>query len=94
MLHQSSYPSEYPEREARRVGLHSPTLPGWLARTGGKSRLGSFFMYIIFFLEIKSSWINLEFSVENVVENVVIQRKCVWIEYFTLVFDRKSKIYP
>ena len=55
-------------------------------------------MYIIFFLEIKSSWINLGFSVENVVENVVIQRKGVWIEYFTLVFDdifdRKSKIYP
>ena len=42
MLHQSSYPSEYPEREARRAGRRPPTLPGWLARTGGKSRLGSF----------------------------------------------------
>ena len=63
-----------------------------------QARSSAFFMYIIFFLEIKSSWINLGFSVENVVENVVIQRKGVWIEYFTLVFDdifdRKSKIYP
>ena len=62
------------------------------------TRSSAFFMYTIFFLEIKSSWINLGFSVENVVENVVIQRKGVWIEYFTLVFDdifdRKSKIYP
>ena len=43
MLQYSCYPSEYPEREARRAGRRPPTLPGWLARTGGKSRLGSFF---------------------------------------------------
>ena len=63
-----------------------------------QARSSAFFMYIIFFLEIKSSWINLGFSVENVVENVVIQRKGVWIEYFTLVFDDifdwKFKIFP
>ena len=33
------------------------------------ARSSAFFMYTIFFLEIKSSWINLGFSVENVVEN-------------------------
>ena len=52
MLHQSSYPSEYPEREARRAGRRPPTLPGWLARTGGKSRLGSFFFDFQEFLKI------------------------------------------
>ena len=34
-----------------------------------QARSSAFFMYIMFFLEIKSSWINLGFSVENVVEN-------------------------
>ena len=34
------------------------------------ARSSAFFMYTVFFLEIKSSWRNIGFSVENVVENM------------------------
>ena len=55
-------------------------------------------MYTLFLLKSKSSWRNLGFTVENVVENMVIQVLCVWNEYFPLVFDdifdSKYKISP
>ena len=34
------------------------------------ARCSSFFMYTLFFLEIKPEWRNLGFTVENIVENV------------------------
>ena len=37
------------------------------------TRSSAFFMYTIFFLDIKSSWRNIGFTVENVVSNLVIQ---------------------
>ena len=64
-----------------------------------RARSSAFFMYTVFFLlEIKSSWRNLGFTVENVAENMVIQVFCVWIEHspyvFDSIFDSKSKISP
>ena len=51
-----------------------------------------------FFLEIKSSWINLGFSVENVVENEAEilnpNRFPLYNHVFDDIFDWKSKIYP
>ena len=62
------------------------------------ARSSAFFMYTFFLLEIKSSWRNLGFTVENVVENIVIQVFCVWIEHspyvFDSIFDTKSNISP
>ena len=55
-------------------------------------------MYTIFFLEIKSSWINLGFSVENVVENEgeILNPNTfpLYNHVFDDIFDWKSKIYP
>ena len=63
-----------------------------------RARSSAFFMYTDFLLEIKSSWRNLEFSVENVAENMVIQVFCAWIEHshyvFNSIFDTKIKISP
>ena len=62
------------------------------------ARSSAFFMYIIFFLEIKSSWINLGFSVENVVENEgeILNPNTfpLYNHVFDDIFDWKSKIYP
>ena len=38
-----------PSAKARRAGLRPLTLPGWLARTGGRGALASFFMLLISF---------------------------------------------
>ena len=61
-----------------------------------RTRSSAFFLYTDFLLEIKSSWRNLEFSVENVAENIVIQVFCAWIEHshyvFDSIFDTKIKI--
>ena len=57
-----------------------------------RARPSAFFMYINFLLEIKSSWRNLEFSVGNVAENMVIQVFCVWIEHSHYVFDSISTL--
>ena len=63
-----------------------------------RARSSAFFMYTVFFLEIKSSWRNFGFTVENVAENMVIQVFCVWIEHspyvFDSIFDTKIKISP
>ena len=63
-----------------------------------RARSSAFFMYTDFLLEIKSSWRNLEFSVENVAENIVIQVFCAWIEHshyvFDSIFNTKIKISP
>ena len=63
-----------------------------------RARSSAFFMYIDFLLEIKSSWRNLEFSVENVADNMVIQVFCAWIEHsphvLDSIFDTKFKISP
>ena len=63
-----------------------------------RARSSAFFMYTDFLLEIKSSWRNLEFSVENVAENMVIQVFCAWIEHspyvFDSIFDTKINISP
>ena len=63
-----------------------------------RARSSAFFMYTVFFLEIKSSWRNLGFTVENVAENMVIQVFCVGLRYspyvFDSIFDSKSNISP
>ena len=63
-----------------------------------RARSSAFFMYTVFFLEIKSSWRNIGFTVENVVQTKVIQVFCVWIEHsyyvFDSIFDSKSNISP
>ena len=63
-----------------------------------QARSSVFFMYIMFFLEIKSSWINLGFSVENVVENEgeILNPNTfpLYNHVFDDIFDWKSKIYP
>ena len=63
-----------------------------------RARSSAFFMYTDFLLEIKSSWRNLEISVENVAENMVIQVICAWIDHspyvFDSIFDTKTNISP
>ena len=63
-----------------------------------RARSSAFFLYTDFLLEIKSSWRNLEFSVENVAENMVTQVFCAWIEHspyvFDSIFDTKTNISP
>ena len=57
------------------------------------ARCSAFFMYTLFLLKNKSSWRNLGFTVENVVENMVIQVLCVWIERFPLIHLTFSTVF-
>ena len=60
--------------------------------------LPHFSCILFFFLEIKYSWRNLGFTVDNVTKNKVIQVFGVWIEHspyvFDSVFDSKFNISP
>ena len=63
-----------------------------------RARSSAFFMYTDFLLEIKSSWRNLDFSVENTVENVMWMlnpsTKHLYDHVFGNIFDTKFKISP
>ena len=60
------------------------------------ARSSAFFMYTVFFLESKSSWRNLGFTIKNVIENKCIV--CLDREFpshthvFDDIFDSKSKM--
>ena len=57
------------------------------------ARCSAFFMYILFLLKIKSSWRNLGFTVENDVENMVIQAICAWIGRSPLIHLTFSTVF-
>ena len=68
----------------------------FLQNISNRARSSAFFMYIDFLLQIKSSWRNIGFSVENTVENVRrmlnLNTKHLYDYVFGNNFDSKSNI--
>ena len=62
------------------------------------ARSSAFFMYTVFFLQVKSSWRNIGFTIENTVENVRWMlnpnTKHLYDLVFDNIFDSKSNISP